>query len=285
MRSPYRSACGGRHTSSVPASPAILLLLACGRPEDDAARYVEALDAGAGGLALCAEIRGDALRGDCTAWTARALLAAGDQPAAERACAGLPDGDWRSECYFQLADLRSPQPEEALRLCAQAGGFAAWCRNHVVRRTLEAQVAQTGRGEEAQAEQVARAEAARLLGAPAAEETARRVVSRHIAARGDMPFDREATCGTAPRQTCTAAMEERLLSVAWGDEPDPAVVIARLEPLCRQPLSSAQAEAAGFFGWADSSDMIARRAWAGVCARVHRSAADPQQLLRPAPLP
>lgn len=252
---------------------------------DDASRYVSALDAAPDGLSQCAAIRSADLKSDCIAWNARALLRHSRRAEAEAACRQLSTEAWRGECFFQLADQLSAHAADALGLCEHSGTFVDWCRNHVIRRRLEAGLGELGRGEEWTAEQQAREEAALVLSPTAAQETARRVISRAIAARPDRPFDRDQTCGTAPRQTCTAALEERLLATAWAGASDPAVVVTRLTPLCQRPLSATASGEAGFVRWTASSSTTARQAWARVCERIWRSAADPQQLLRPTPLP
>jgi hypothetical protein len=259
----------------------LVTAVACSAPSDTSL-YVEAIERAPEGMALCHQIREEALRSDCISWNAQAQLHAGEQSAAEASCEQLPlSSRWRDECYFQLADHLKAHPQQARRLCDLTGSYQAWCHNHIVRNAIEAQFSELPRGGEDAIEQRAREQASSSLPPEDAASTARHVVARLIAARRDAPFDRDLSCGSASERTCIMALEERLLDQAWSNQPDPVQVRQRLALLCRHPLDVESAEAAGFVGWTPTTGRIARRAWARVCSRLSGEG----ELLRPMLLP
>ncbi len=80
------------------------------------------------GASACRHLGAD-LRQDCLSAAAEALAA--DAEAAAGLCAELPDGLWRDECFFQVAEI-SDQPQR----CASAGRFSLDCRMHLWTRGL-----------------------------------------------------------------------------------------------------------------------------------------------------
>ncbi len=119
-----------------------LALAACQREAslaEDAARYSEILaEVGQdppGALVRCLGLSDEGLRGDCAAVAAVAAARASGDPSW---CQRVPEGRWRDECGFQVAEaaLSSQGSGRAASLCQQAGAYAADCLVHVWRPEL-----------------------------------------------------------------------------------------------------------------------------------------------------
>jgi hypothetical protein len=60
-------------------------------------------------------------------------------------CGGLPEGLWRQECHFILAEsIRREDPEEAVALCELSGSFRDDCRQHLWQHDLHGLVTRLG---------------------------------------------------------------------------------------------------------------------------------------------
>lgn len=84
-----------------------------------------------------------------------------DDTAAAAACLALPEGAWRSECFFGLGEARgaSSDPADyapAVDLCAAAGSFADNCVGHVTTRRAVARATAVCQGDPAAWAEVAR---------------------------------------------------------------------------------------------------------------------------------
>jgi hypothetical protein len=83
-----------------------------------------------GDPAACRALEDPTLRADCLLAVVEGQARA--EPEATAAlCEEVPEGTWRDECWFQLAE-RSDQPEH----CARAGLFADDCRLHALSSRL-----------------------------------------------------------------------------------------------------------------------------------------------------
>lgn len=96
----------------------------------------------------------------CITAAAEAALEESDAAAAA-ACLALPEGAWRSECFFALGEARgaSADPADyaaAVDLCAAAGSFADNCVGHVTTRRAVARASAVCEGDPAAWEAVAR---------------------------------------------------------------------------------------------------------------------------------
>ena len=115
-----------------------LLLVACGvsSPEasSDITSYTSASTAQdlASGLALCQEISETPLRSECVAFQVREH-AREHTGASEKACRELPDGLWRDECFFLLADgaINAKEPQKTAPYCRDAGRYFQPCFMHL----------------------------------------------------------------------------------------------------------------------------------------------------------
>jgi len=108
-----------------------LVLAACGQdrvadalapvPEDPAAA-----------LAACDAIVFPELAVPCRVSVAASAAGRGDEPVAEQACGGLPEGPWPGECHFRIGEemARAGNLAGALRHCGTAGLFARPCFTH-----------------------------------------------------------------------------------------------------------------------------------------------------------
>lgn len=112
------------------------LLFACAEgPLGDARAYPAALAEiardPAGAARACRPVQDPALRADCVTAGAEAL-APTDAAAAWALCEGLPEGQGRDECAFQVAEgARDPAR------CPAAGRFAEDCRMHLWSREIQ----------------------------------------------------------------------------------------------------------------------------------------------------
>ncbi len=111
--------------------PLLAALVGCGTAEEPTPS-IRALPPGAGAEACDAEPF-DQLRTICLVEAAARAGREADAPAAEAACAQVPDGAWREECRFRSAEELALRGDAvaALRGCAEAGRFARFCVTHV----------------------------------------------------------------------------------------------------------------------------------------------------------
>lgn len=109
----------------------LALLAGCGAAEEPAPS-IRALPPGAGAEACDAEPF-EQLRTICLVEAAARAGREADAPAAESACAQVPEGAWREECRFRSAEELALRGDAvaALRGCANAGRFARFCVTHV----------------------------------------------------------------------------------------------------------------------------------------------------------
>lgn len=114
-----------------------LLLTACDRgvatQEPEARRYVRAVE-GEGltvddRLTLCRGLGSPELAAECVA----IVVKDHDGSPSER-CALIPEGRWRDECWFHIAERLGPEatPADAVALCQRAGRFFQPCSSHVI---------------------------------------------------------------------------------------------------------------------------------------------------------
>ena len=114
----------------------VLFALACSSrpPLADPAAYTAALAAvaadPAAGVVRCRALSTEPERVDCIGAAAEGL-AATDPSGAAALCDELPDGLWRDECGFQVAESTGDAAH-----CATAGRFAEDCRMHLWSRAL-----------------------------------------------------------------------------------------------------------------------------------------------------
>ncbi len=107
-----------------------LMLVACGDPAADRARYVAALTSGD-----CATVTTPTLQADC--WTALAARKPEAAPTLDQKrahCAQIDDENARGECLFVLAEANT-----ALDVCKEAGPYADDCALHLVSRAFAAE--------------------------------------------------------------------------------------------------------------------------------------------------
>ena len=107
---------------------ATCVAVACGGGHPTALEVRDAFAAaGAGDDGRCVALVEADLRGFCEF---SAAVAGASDPSR---CRRISDLEWRDECAFELADrlLVSGDPEVALRLCTDAGGFRLDCARHV----------------------------------------------------------------------------------------------------------------------------------------------------------
>jgi len=88
-------------------------------------------------LSRCIALEDPSLAGDC-ALTVALGLARPDGRDAHIHCAEVPEGLWRQECHFIAAERArsSGQVKAAIKLCEQAGRFAADCAFHLWQRAM-----------------------------------------------------------------------------------------------------------------------------------------------------
>ena len=113
-------------------------LAACAGPSDRD-RYRAALaDPEQRSPAACAGLRDASLAGDCGLVVAQRRLEAGE--AAEVACAPVPEGTWRSECWFVAAEAAAVRDLDgrAAALCRRAGSLDEDCAQHLWQGALHA---------------------------------------------------------------------------------------------------------------------------------------------------
>ena len=115
-----------------------ILLLACGlstsSENTDIASYTASSLAPdlSSGLAHCDAIDATALRSECVAFQVR-KHAREDTSASETACEQLPQGLWRDECFFLLADgaIDATTPSKTAPYCKRAGRYFQPCFMHL----------------------------------------------------------------------------------------------------------------------------------------------------------
>lgn len=95
-------------------------------------------------LERCLALPDPDLAGDCALAMTRAA-ARQDRSTLATLCPRLPEGIWRSECWFEMAELvRSDDHADAVALCEQAGQFRDDCLQHLWQQPLRALVMRTG---------------------------------------------------------------------------------------------------------------------------------------------
>ena len=108
--------------------PGLILLLACGAGEPDAARFARAIAPEAPEpLATCRGIGAPEIRDECLATVLR-----GQPELPGEACEEVGDPRWRGECWFTVAERYSADPDRqaALLACGRAGPFYDECLYH-----------------------------------------------------------------------------------------------------------------------------------------------------------
>jgi len=129
-------------TRRLPILVAVSVLIGCttAPPKADWAIYSEIIatrPAQITDLPRCLDLADPALAGDCALSVALGTAAA-EGLLADAYCLEVPEGIWRSECYFIAAEkARSTgHPDQAIVLCGQAGSFAADCAFHLWQRSM-----------------------------------------------------------------------------------------------------------------------------------------------------
>ena len=86
------------------------------------------------GLFACSQISETSLSSECVAFQVRSHGRNHPQRA-EDSCTALPEGIWRDECFFLLADAVSDPsaPAEASAICKQAGRYFQPCFMHLLK--------------------------------------------------------------------------------------------------------------------------------------------------------
>ncbi|MEC7241867.1 MAG: hypothetical protein VXW32_11595 [Myxococcota bacterium] len=115
-----------------------LLLLACSfsvpeRPTDiESYTLASVAEDLSSGLTHCSAIRKPALQAECIAFQVREH-ARNHTEASQAACAAIPAGIWRDECFFLLADgaIEASQPEKTATFCKEAGRYFQPCFMHL----------------------------------------------------------------------------------------------------------------------------------------------------------
>jgi hypothetical protein len=111
---------------------------ACAGPSDRD-RYRAALaDPAQRSPSACAALRDPALAGDCGLVVAQRRLESGEAP--EAACASVPAGTYRSECWFVAAEAAAARDLDgrAAALCRRAGALNEDCAQHLWQGALHA---------------------------------------------------------------------------------------------------------------------------------------------------
>lgn len=117
-----------------------LFLFACGVSSPDGPTDIESYTAASvatdlsTGLARCSEIQSVELQGECVAFQVREH-ARNEPTASEQACAAIPEGIWRDECFFLLADgaIDATAPEKTAPYCRRAGRYLQPCFMHLLK--------------------------------------------------------------------------------------------------------------------------------------------------------
>jgi len=254
----------------------ILLLgffLCCGPGEDPQQdlrqHYLAALQApSVEAIAHCNQLPQDTLRGNCLTYVAADLATAHQTTRAFEVCESITSRLWQQECWFLVTDNAQLIGHEGAQACARSGRYHHRCLGHLATRT----VAQApGLSREIGQEDALWKEAHALVQTVASSVPPSRIrtftrtaVAETLMRRwSDQPMALK-LCGVAAKDVCEQAIQD----TAQADS-----MKVSLEKACANSPTSASIHALGGTPWVPSIDPMARRAWRGVCARLHSTGA------------
>lgn len=245
-----------------------LLLLACAsEPQPGPAlRYVEV--AASGDARACRTLDDPQLVAECLVFTLEDTVEAGGVQAGRELCASLPQGVWRSECWFQLSDEVRASGDLAKELCGQAGSFSIQCLGHVVARDSQRILGEVPVGRESEALARLREVSIDYLGQRLGTSKARQNMRKALAARfRDQPFHPDG-CGDVGPSMCREVYRELVSFVAAHEGIGPQRGGDKaIRKVCQEGASLELVEAVGLPGWAPEGEELALTAWEELCAR------------------
>ncbi len=240
----------------------------CTRPPSDAERYLAGLSRPTDPTA-CLGISEPRLYGECVTMALVAGLPV-DRPAADPAatvarCEAIPEGPWRDECAFLLADELGLRGDAAVAACEAAGRLRAQCLGHAIQREVTAALRDLPVGGEREALSRVEDITSSYLGrGPDARSRARQLLEQAVSQRAPgAPFS-SALCGALEPTSCLAAFRQRTTVAALAQRPrDP-------EPwriACARTVSVERATSLGLPGWTADFAPQAAEVWASLCHR------------------
>jgi len=248
------------------------LVGACGESApsavEDMARYSELV--GITDPAPCAEIGSAALREECVSMAAAERAKGGDLAGAQEVCAAMPEGFWRDECYFLVADAAKARGPVVAELCMGAGHLRNQCFAHAMDRELAESRGELIEGQEAAFEALMVERFDAFLPSQRARGAAHVMVAGMLADRAPGAAFSRSQCGDAAEATCTNAFVLRVegagsRGICLG-RPDPRCAPDAMAPVCaEQPRTSANAVGHGLPGWDDDVDDLVQPAWVRLC--------------------
>ncbi|MFT5685659.1 MAG: hypothetical protein ACI8RZ_006613 [Myxococcota bacterium] len=207
----------------------------------------------------CAEIREDALQGECLTFTAAEALTEGDEALAADVCGRVRSALWQEECAFLLADRGKQLRGEAVAGCAATGRFQGDCISHALERDFKLLPPSVRKAGAEQALLVELIDMARHYGSGEAEPTGELLLAHIIARRvGPGPLHHQA-CGEAPVAVCQMGF---LIALSI-----PGRSMDRVAA-CQPPRTVDSVAAAGVRPWTDDAQEPAVAALDVLCSVV-----------------